>query len=237
MEYTIRIKSPLFQYLITFLFCAIIFPFLPIAELPYIISMLLMMSIGAIGLWIGAKLTKGIAKIQLNDDTFEIIWLKRASFSTLKDTSLKLENLNGWKYRKENGYNYFILYNTKEQQLIFYRDDLWNPDKDDFGKFLIDFEKTIQEYNKQEKIKTKESSENDKVSKPKLIIDKEASFQNSSLGRLVFYVYIATLIFGIYALITKWEELDYRRIFIIGLLGACIGFILDHLNKRKKNSS
>src|SRR5690606_14087842 len=99
--------------------------------------------------------------------------------------------------------------------------------------FLKAFRNKVSQQNNQVRTKTHQSSENSDIQTPKLIIDKEASFHNSAMGRLVFYVYVATLIFGIYSLITKWEELDYRRVFVIGLLAGCVGLIIDHLNKRK----
>tara|TARA_R110002111_G_scaffold248649_1_gene312433 strand:+ start:596 stop:1306 length:711 start_codon:yes stop_codon:yes gene_type:complete len=233
--YSIRIKSTNFQYGIAIIiFCSPAL-FIPKNSFDYWTYMFLGVSLLGFGLWVGSKLTKGIAQIELTDKTFEIKWKKRAIFSTLENTKLELEDINGWKYRKESSYDYFILYNTKGQDLIFYRDSIWNPDKDDFAIFLKDFRGKVKNYNSQEA--SKNVTNTSEIEPKKLIIDKEASFHNSTKGRLVFYVYLVTLIFGIYSLITKWDELDYRRVFLIGLLAMCVGLIFDHLNKRKKNSS
>ncbi len=234
--YKVRIKSTVYQYAIAIAFFICFLLLIPKNFFGYWPYMIFGITALGIGIWIGARLTRGLIEIEIDNSVFKLNWIEKPLLTTLESREIKFDDITGWRYRKEHSYHYFSIYTVYKNDLIFFRDAIWDKDKDDFGKFLSAFRNRVRNKNHQESVKRRHDSKDSYNEKSKQIVDREASYQKSIKGKLELYVYIASMMFGIYGLITKWEELGYRRGFLIGLLGICLGLIIDQLNKRKNSS-
>ena len=186
---------------------------------------------------IASKLTFGKAQITLSNKKVEFLWVEKPILTMQKNESVNIEDIESWKYRTEFQYSYFKIYNPSEVITVM-RLPYWNPEKDDFGNFLLTFKKRIENLNKK-RIKRIEVLDKKRISKienklineqPKVIRDKEKDFQNSNISKFLFYVYIMFGIMGVYYVFKNWNTGKTN----LGIMLYCVSGCIFYIRKPKK---
>ena len=173
--------------------------------------------------FVAKKLTKGIIEIILTDNEIEIKWLKKAKFTSFKEKSIKISELESWRFMENWNFDVLRL-NTLTDKIKIERDSSWDREKDDFGKFLIKINTIIEAEN----IRRNQSN-------LPLITDKEKEFYKSLNGKLLFYFFIFLTIAGIAILIIALSQgkMNYRIFsLVLAILGG-IFYISKHLRMNK----
>lgn len=238
MRYTFRIKSTFIEYLLFFAFLS---PFAFFSKNFMInsneILILIFFCLIGVGCYLIASfMAKGIAEVNLSNNQIEFTWLKRPIITTQSNQTIKVEDIDTWRFRKEYYYNYFIIHSKKSDNMILYRDSTWDDEKDDFASFLREFKLLIDNYNngvfsreELDVIDPKMNSSNAEIT------NDESEFYKSRGSSFLFYFYILAIIMGIVGLITKWDQLSVSQnlLIISGILG-CIFLINRHIRFKKK---
>lgn len=216
--------------------------FMAIGSVGEILTIILIAS-GMTGAYILATyLIKGVAKIKLEDNQLEFEWIKKPPITTLENRVIKFKDIGSWKFREESQYTYFTISPKKANDMTIYRDSAWFDDKDDFASFLKHYKKLISDYNEEideaainKVVPVSENTQIKSTTKTK-IRDREEEFYSSWKSVVMYYVYIATSIFGTIALIINWKEFQGSQIVLIASgIGGCIFLINMHHKKRNKN--
>lgn len=87
-------------------------------------------------------LSRGKIKIELTDEAFRTIWVKRFFLSRESNIELGWDRIINYVNQEDRGLDSFRLTLTNNQQFKFYRYTYF-PQKDDFQKFLTQFPKFI----------------------------------------------------------------------------------------------
>lgn len=179
--------------------------------------------------------TKGIVELSLTEEKILFRWVSKPFFARQEDRIIQLEEVIGWRFRREYQYNYFsIQIAGPEENLVLYRAGVWNDAKDDFATFLKEFRKYIEAYNKKQ-ISVSESASS--ASEPRIIKDKERDFQNSNLAKLLSYIYVVAVLAGVLYIIMEWNSVSGARLGIIvsGIIG-CMVLYFNQIGRQDNQS-
>lgn len=91
-------------------------------------------------------LSRGTIRIELNDETFRTVWVRRFFLSRETNVELSWNRIIDYVNQEDRGLDSFKLTLTDNQHFKFYRYTYF-PQKDDFEKFLTQFPKFIRSVN------------------------------------------------------------------------------------------
>ncbi|MEP0365766.1 MAG: hypothetical protein ABJD58_02300 [Cyclobacteriaceae bacterium] len=91
-------------------------------------------------------LSRGKIRIELTEDAFRTIWVKRFFLSSERNTELSWNRIIDYVIQEDRGLDSFRLTLTNNQQFKFYRYTCF-PQKDDFDKFLSQLPSFIRSVN------------------------------------------------------------------------------------------
>ena len=91
-------------------------------------------------------LSRGKIQIELTEELFRTIWVRRFFLSRKPDIELHWDRIIDYVHQEDRGLDSFRLNLTNNQQFKFYRYTFY-PQKDEFSKFLTQFPNFIQKIN------------------------------------------------------------------------------------------
>lgn len=164
--------------------------------------------------------SKGEIEVELKDKFLSIYQTKKGLLERKKESKLPLKSILYWRY-KTNAKHYKLEIKTDVEKLSFFRNESWDLDKDDFSKFLLDFEQKIKLIN------TNRLSEG----KAK-VIDGEVDHYRGVYANAMLKILILITVFLIIALVLLWNSIENKvRIPMIVYIFGGLSYLATYMRK------